>query len=123
MTQSDEVAKLAREDDIVEMEDERAFCVIILRLLGVDETDGQVNRIAPPAHELFRSRRAWRDLAKSRTKENVAKDAQLTAIAAEVDEYRLLLLEARSVCQSHQVTSIRFEEKLNAALQPKGSKP
>ena len=81
MTQPvEDVEKLAREDDIVEMEDERAFCVIILRLLGVGETDGQVNRIAPTVHELFRSRREWRDLAKSLTREKwkyAARDAEL----------------------------------------------
>jgi uncharacterized protein YjcR len=82
--------QLAREDDIVEMEDERAFCIIILRLLGVDETDEYAKRIAPTVHELFRSRRAWRDLAKSLTREK----HYLAAQAAELERLREELSEA-----------------------------
>lgn len=61
--------ELDADEQVVERDEERAFCVIILRLLGIDETDEQIQRIGAPVHELFRSRRAWRDLAKSLTRE------------------------------------------------------
>ena len=47
------------------------------------------------------------------------RDEELKRLREENEECRLLLLEARSVCQSHQVTATRFEEKVKAALQYK----
>lgn len=75
---TEEATKLEQDDQVVETQDQRAFCKGILTLLGIDDiTEEQIAQIWPPVHELFRSRKKWRDLAKSQAKHLAAKDAEI----------------------------------------------